>query len=88
LTPKLPINIPAVSAKPTQFRKPRSSSPLSDETNNIIKPDIPHMVLNKKLDPSIEERNDSPSPLPNSDDSAIVSENENKERPKSIQSVN
>jgi len=45
--------------------------------------------LNNKLDPPpIEEQDNSSSPLPTLDESSSVSENENNENRKSVQSVN
>lgn len=79
---------PLIAPKPAQFLKARSSSPLSDETNNITKSNIPRISLNNKLRVSIQEIDSPSSPLPNSDESSVVSENDIDERPRSVQSVN
>jgi len=87
LAPKIP---PPVPVKSKSFVKARSSSPPppSDETNNTSATNVPRISLNNKLDPPIEEQNSSSSPLPNLDESSSVSENENSENRKSVQSVN
>jgi hypothetical protein len=76
---------------PVPLPKARSSSPtpISDETNNRPKPNIPQIRLStNNARYSIEDEVDSPSPLPtNSDESSALSENEIDDRPISVRSV-
>jgi hypothetical protein len=92
---KLTTTTRTAFVKPSKYSKARSSSP--DGTHNSMIKDILRRLsinssINNGINSSIEEQDDptihSSSPLPNSADSSIISENDGKKDIHSVQKVN
>jgi hypothetical protein len=76
--------------KPQPFLKSKSSSP-PPSNNTLVQKTLRismNNILNNGINSFDEEQDTASSPLPDSNEFSLPSENENPERPKSVQKVN